>query len=1175
MPCVFQLHPSLHQQQQHQQQAQHQHQHQHPHQELSLSTPVHALETDTNFTSFFDDDIVTCGSTSSSAIWLPIQLGNGNPNGAINATNKAAAEVPFVQIHTTDLQQQAQPEKSYRNAFRRRTAEIKSEELIKSELAEAAAKERLNATPTPPTRNSSCASVEGKAMVQEVPILFRCPNCPFLSLCQVKSSQHVNNCFGTSAEQQRQCPGCPNIFYSSDALNVHLSLDHQLDDDECVTLLGGTGAGAPEVSGTSTKQTLPKSRIFIKSVDCLREPQQDFLPLLQQQDSEDSPVTSSNILDLLDDVAETPGHLPPSEPVAPPCQKPSQKISIKSVDVLREPALLTFDFQLPNGCQEMPLLADSNLVDAHPVVETEKPHQPKIYIRNVDILKEPMLLPSSLPLPLPLPGMGYSGGVATTTAMQNGAGGVGGTAGDVFQADTLLTPTGPLPGFEPSLAPLASMCSEPFPFDSVLSVGGGGGGGGGGVASTLENTRFSALDLDFGVDFEHGIAPLLTEATPPPMPMAPPQPQCQPAGPAGLSGLEQPVELQHYLPPTPSTTKQKIFIKNVDILKAPQRGTLHLRTVDELNFMTRNEVERLIVPNLEPMPKMEPLMDQQQQHTHTHTHTNTHTQPQSQPQPLDSLQLEPQNSQTLSDFQAPLSGSWPSEDSYDLAGDLECWPWIEEAVQEVIPSEAAAGAGDAAASASASEPQVESLGQSSDDFPQLYPSTTEPVQSGEDAMPPLVPVSASDSTAVAGAGSGSSSLPLPPLVPLAAEAGEKPGRIYVANNLLPAAVDPLPGGTSVRGRPYGTKLTAGGGGGGKRKAAPSISQVAEGGKCQVEGCMFRFKSPATLEYHGRCHNDVVGSSQPMVCPECRSSDFSNWNCLHTHLWRTHQIDMELYCCQLCSFKTPIYSRLVNTHAKIHSEERNYKCEQCGKGFKNTKQLKNHRRLHRTQGLGMGKGTLPDQATADSPPTAILHRCGDCGAAFKQRKTLREHLCKERNEQPQCSLCQRVFSSKSSLKLHLRSHQANKRFQCDTCEYEASDHNAFRRHLATHRDRKRYACPHCDFRAIQSTAFRIHLQKRHPEQELSSIIYKCDQCSFSSINQGLLLVHQAKHEHEAPPHNQQSLPVTLPEAVPVAVPATLSTPSSIKVETSLLLAHSSTNVAKMQAGVTLGDVLQSS
>jgi len=183
----------------------------HQHQDLSLSTPVHSLEQDSTFGGFFDDELVI-GSGSSGAnatasgtsVWLP-DGGIRSPEAAVDA--QPSLGIPFVQIHTTDLQQQ--PEKSYRNAFRRRTAEIKSEaELIKSELAEAAAKERLNATPTPPTRNSSCASVEGKAMVQDnPPLILRCPNCPFLSLCQVRLQQHLHlaNCY---IEQQRsQCPG--------------------------------------------------------------------------------------------------------------------------------------------------------------------------------------------------------------------------------------------------------------------------------------------------------------------------------------------------------------------------------------------------------------------------------------------------------------------------------------------------------------------------------------------------------------------------------------------------------------------------------------------------------------------------------------------------------------------------------------------------------------------------------------------------------------------------------------------------------------------------------------------------------------------------------------------------------------------------------------------------------
>ncbi|KAH8349575.1 hypothetical protein KR084_001915 [Drosophila pseudotakahashii] len=1086
----------------------------HPHQDLSLSTPVHSLEQDSNFGGFFDDELVigNGGATGASsapgtAVWLP--------DGAVRSPEASLAtttvDIPFVQIHTTDLQQQ--PERSYRNAFRRRTAEIKSEaELIKSELAEAAAKERLNATPTPPTRNSSCASVEGKAMVHQdnhqANLVLRCPNCPFLTLCQVRLQQHLHlaNCY--MEQQRRQCPGCANILYSSESLSVHLSLDHQMEDSEAMALASGKH---------NKKQTQmpnrPKSRIFIKSVDCLREPLQDFPPLMP-----DSCGSAGNILDLLEcgvAVGASPSEqtMPPAPaanvPAAAPPPKPSQKISIKSVDVLREPALLPFDFQLPNH----PLITDNSLLDVPLVgVEPEKPRQPKIYIRNVDILKEPMVLP----------GLGFNGSLPEVVDHgQIGLAVGGGDGGDVFQTEALLTPTCPLPGFEPSLAPLAQMCTDAFPFDSVLN-----GGAGGPVVSSLENTRFSALDLDFGVDF------VSDEATPPP-------PLLPPLNDHSLTAMAaQPVQLEHYLPPTAApittTTKQKIFIKNVDILKAPQRGTLHLRTVDELNLMNRTEVEHLIVPNLEPMAMT--MMELP---------------------PVEQTPLELDSQQTLGEFQPSINGSWPSEDGYDLAEDLECWPWIDEAVPE-------AGLGLPTACEVGEAPPLAAEDLLVKDFSQSFAPVTEEVQEetggSGGAVPPLVPVTSSGATTSVAQSGPLCSLPVPPLVPLAAEAaaGEKPGRIYVANNLLPTAVDTplLGGGTSVRGRPYGAKHS-GGTATNKRKPPQGPNQVPEGGKCLVEGCMFRFKSPATLEYHGRCHNGALSSNQPMVCPECKSSNFSNWNCLHTHLWRTHQIDMELYSCQLCSFKTPIYSRLVNTHAKIHSEERNYKCEQCGKGFKNTKQLKNHRRLHRTQGLGMGKPA----SESEPNPIVAMHRCEDCGTAFKQKKTLREHLCKERNEQLECPECQRVFGSKSSLRLHLRSHQEQKRFRCDTCDHEASDHNAFRRHLATHKERKRYSCPHCDFRAIQSTAFRIHLQKRHPEQELSAIIYKCDQCSFTSINQGLLQVHQAKHENSSPP--------------PVAsVPGNQANQSQIKVESSLVLAHSSTNVAKE---VTLGqaNVLQAS
>jgi len=300
-------------------------------------------------------------------------------------------------------------------------------------------------------------------------------------------------------------------------LNLHLSADHELEPQEISTLLQWLKlTSKPNETNAKKSQPAPtKSRIFIKNVDCLREPLReqdvnqlsDFLPLLTSPPD----GSSGNILDLLDDVAEVEAanqqqqaqqqQLPQQDPTIVVGQKPpGQKISIKSVDVLREPALLPFDFQLPGAVeqqQQLPLMMNNNMLG----VEPEKPRQPKIYIRNVDILKEPMLLP----------GMGFNDVPASSVT----------SPVEIFPAETLLTPTGPvgpLPGFEPALAPLANMCSEAFNFESVLS--------GAGTASNTSSNNFSALDLDFGVDFEHSV-PLVTEPTPPPAPPPPPAPALQ------------------------------------------------------------------------------------------------------------------------------------------------------------------------------------------------------------------------------------------------------------------------------------------------------------------------------------------------------------------------------------------------------------------------------------------------------------------------------------------------------------------------------------------------------------------------------------------------------------------------------------------------------------------------
>lgn len=137
-------------------------------------------------------------------------------------------------------------------------------------------------------------------------------------------------------------------------------------------------------------------------------------------------------------------------------------------------------------------------------------------------------------------------------------------------------------------------------------------------------------------------------------------------------------------------------------------------------------------------------------------------------------------------------------------------------------------------------------------------------------------------------------------------------------------------------------------------------------KCSVSNCGMRFETQAAILLHEQCHSlnnneircpkceiDTTSTSVPVgatvtatgppvptmatnvsssvndgesmmmvtASTKTTSSRNWNWNTLHTHLWREHNIDMELYSCPHCPFKTPILSRLKNTHLKIHSDLR--------------------------------------------------------------------------------------------------------------------------------------------------------------------------------------------------------------------------------------------------------------
>ncbi len=110
---------------------------------------------------------------------------------------------------------------------------------------------------------------------------------------------------------------------------------------------------------------------------------------------------------------------------------------------------------------------------------------------------------------------------------------------------------------------------------------------------------------------------------------------------------------------------------------------------------------------------------------------------------------------------------------------------------------------------------------------------------------------------------------------------------------------------------------------------------------------------------------------------CVSIDrFCQWKILRMHLWRDHSIDTDLLECEQCDFKTDTVTRL-ETHMEIHQDAKPYDCDQCGRSFKQKRQLINHKIIH-------GDRSVENQRWYSNK------QCDICKRVFANAKCLKIH-----------------------------------------------------------------------------------------------------------------------------------------------------------------------------------------
>ncbi|CAO2578432.1 GDNF-inducible zinc finger protein 1 [Lemmus lemmus] len=212
-----------------------------------------------------------------------------------------------------------------------------------------------------------------------------------------------------------------------------------------------------------------------------------------------------------------------------------------------------------------------------------------------------------------------------------------------------------------------------------------------------------------------------------------------------------------------------------------------------------------------------------------------------------------------------------------------------------------------------------------------------------------------------------------------------------------------------------------------------------------------------------------------------------------HIRHHHGVATEVvYRCDTCGQTFANRCNLKSHQRHVHSSERHFPCELCAKKFKRKKDVKRHvLQVHE----GGGE----------------RHRCDLCGKGLSSKTSLRMHERTHTGDRPYgCTKCEAKFSQPSALKTHMRIHTGERPFICDECGARFTQNHMLIYHKRCHTGERPYCCDQCGKQFTQVNALQRHHRIHTGEKP-----FMCNACGRTFTDKSTLRRHTSIHDKNTP------------------------------------------------------------